>query len=133
MSPDHRRSGHWSDEQWIDADAGPVARPYTVTGGRTQPRGEQYFDLVDMVVATSAYTASDRTVGPERRRIVELCRHPVTVADLASDIGLPLGVLRVLLSDLTYEGLMRVSKPAPRGRITDKQLLREVLEGLHSL
>lgn len=40
------------DDRWMDWDAGPVARPYTVTGGRTRPRGERYFDLVDVVART---------------------------------------------------------------------------------
>ena len=41
------------DDRWTYEEAGPVARPYTVTGGRTRPRGTRYFDLVDMVVRSS--------------------------------------------------------------------------------
>ena len=57
----------------------------------------------------------------------------MTVADLASAIGLPLGVVRVLLDDLVDEGLLEVRIMAPRGRLTDKRLLKQVLDGLHAL
>jgi DNA-binding IclR family transcriptional regulator len=55
------------------------------------------------------------------------------VADLASAAGLPLGVVRVLLSDLVDAGLVQVSRQAPSGWVTDRTLLRKVLDGLHSL
>jgi hypothetical protein len=42
-------------------------------------------------------------------------------------------VVRVLLSDLVDAGLVRVSRQAPAGRVTDRDLLRKVLDGLHSL
>jgi hypothetical protein len=120
------------DDRWMDWDAGPVARPYTVTGGRTRPRGERYFDLVD-VVARTAKPADHLSASPERSQILALCWAPVTVADLASAIGLPLGVVRVLLDDLVGENLIEVRATAPRGRVTDKRLLRQVLDGLHAL
>jgi hypothetical protein len=121
-----------SDERWLDRDAGPVARPYTLTGGRTRPRGETYFDLVDVVVATGSPSAGTVVTRPEHRQILHLCRHPAVVADLASQIGVSLGVVRVLLGDLAYEGTITVVR-APRGPVTDERILREVLDGLHAL
>jgi hypothetical protein len=120
------------DDRWMDWDAGPVARPYTVTGGRTRPRGERYFDLVD-VVARTGKPADSRSPSPEHLQILALCRDQVTVADLASAMGLPLGVVRVLLGDLAGENLIQVTSAAPRGRVTDRQLLRQVLDGLYAL
>jgi hypothetical protein len=120
------------DDRWMDWDAGPVSRPYTVTGGRTRPRGERYFDLVD-IVARTGRPADGFSSSPERGQILALCRAPVTVADLASAMALPLGVVRVLLDDLVGENLIEVRSTAPRGRVTDKQLLRQVLDGLHAL
>ena len=37
-----------SDREWFDADAGPVVRPYALTGGLTRPSGQR-FDLLDLV------------------------------------------------------------------------------------
>ena len=122
-----------SDDDWMDLDAGPVARPYTVTGGRTRPRGEVYFDLIDVVARSSTPADALLVSSPERSRILHLCRDPVTVADLASVIGLPVGVVRVLLADLVHEGLIRVTRPATRGRVTDRHLLMQVLDGLNAL
>ena len=122
-----------SDETWLDRDAGPVARPYTVTGGRTRPRGESYFDLIDVVVATNAQPADGLPVSPECIRILHLSQRAITVADLASAVGLPLGVVRVLLGDLLHEGMIKLLHPAPRGQVTDERLLRNVLDGLHAL
>ena len=119
-----------ADDSGTYWDPGPVSRPYTVTGGRT--RGSWQFDLVDFVVRTPK--AVDTTyVSPERSRILELCRYPVAVAELASAMGLPMGVVHVLLGDLLQENLIEVSAAAPRGRVTDLNLLRQVLNGLQAL
>jgi hypothetical protein len=103
-----------------------------VTGGRTKPRGTRHFDLVDIVVR-SARGGDPASFDPERRRILDLCRIPVSVAEIAAIIGLPLGVVRVLLDDLLCEDLIEVMTTAPRGVVTDQGLLRKVLEGLQAL
>jgi hypothetical protein len=120
------------DDRWLDRDAGPVARPYTLTGGRTRPRGETHFDPIDVVVDTGYRPVGSLATGPEQRRILDLCRRPAVVADLASDLGVSLGVIRVLLGDLAYEGAITVVR-APRGPVTDERLLRQVLAGLQAL
>jgi hypothetical protein len=116
----------------MDWEAGPVSRPYTVTGGRTEPRSTRRFDLVD-VVARSARPVTGAPLPPESARILELCLIPVAVAELASAVGLPLGVVRVLLDDLVQEGLIDVRSAAPRGQVTDRRLLQKVLNGLQAL
>jgi hypothetical protein len=117
----------------MDSEAGPVARPYTLTGGRTRPRGERYFDLIDIVVRSGKPAADVHSLSPEHGRILDLCRAPVTVADLASAIRLPLGVVRVVLDDLVHQGLIEVKVTAPRGRMNDMHVLRQVLDGLRAL
>ena len=37
------------------------------------------------------------------------------------------------LTPLAGESLIEVTNPAPRGRVTDRHLLRQVLDGLHAL
>ena len=114
-------------------EAGPVSRPYMVTGGRTRPRGTTHFDLVDTVVR-SARRADPASLSPERRQILDLCGIPVSVAEVAAIIGLPLGVVHVLLDDLLHENLIEVMAPAPRGGVvTDQRLLSKVLAGLRAL
>ena len=48
-----------NDERWLDAEAGPVVRPYALTQGRTRHTGES-FDLVATVMATPATEVLDR-------------------------------------------------------------------------
>ena len=121
------------DDRWGYEEAGPVSRPYIVTGGRVRPRGTRYFDLVDLVVR-SARQADISSFSPEWVRILDLCRIPISVAELAAALGLPLGVVRVLLDDLMHEGLIEVMESAPRGGIvTDQRLLSKVLERLRAL
>jgi Protein of unknown function (DUF742) len=118
------------DDSWTDWDAGPVSRPFTVTGGRTQARGSWTFDLVDTIFRTPRDVTYQ---SPERSAILELCRVPTTVAELAAAVGLPLGVVRVVLGDLLSENLIEVTAAAPRGRVTDMGLLHKVLNGLQRL
>jgi hypothetical protein len=120
------------DERQTEWDTGPVSRPYTLTGGRTRPREDRFYALLD-IVGLGRATPDRAALGPERIRILDVCHAPVTVVDLASAVDLPLGVVRILLDDLAQEDLIEVRAPAPTTRITDKQLLRQVLDALHAL
>ena len=121
-------------EEWLDRDFGPVVRPYAVTGGRTEPANGEILDVVAVVVAARRQGDPDRAdLSPEHRQILELARQPVTVADLASDTGLPLGVVRVLLSDLLLQGRANLMSQRPADQQPSVELLREVLHGLRAL
>ena len=119
-------------DRWLDREAGPVVRPYALTQGRTLPSGGASFGLIDVVIATSERPPEHFRPGPEHRRILSLCRRPTPVVDLTSEIDLPLGVVRVLLGDLTSEGMLRVLS-TQKQPVTDQRLLRMVLDGLESL
>jgi hypothetical protein len=121
------------DSSWVDGDAGPVARPYMLTGGRTRPRGRTRIDLIDYIVRTGK-SSEDYLVTPERVQILKLCQRPITVADLAAATKIPLGLVRVLLADLISDGLVSVRPQAPAaGPVTNTGLLQKVLNGLQAL
>jgi Protein of unknown function (DUF742) len=121
------------DEQWLDAQAGPVVRPYALTRGRTRPAGEA-FDLVSTVNATNSPVSDPSVLGPEHFSVLQLVQRPATVVDIASDVDLPLGVVRILLGDLRELGLIAIRAPVPmQARKVDKNTLREVLHGLRGL
>ena len=86
-----------------------------------------------MASGRPAQPADQRGLSPEHRRILTLCQRPATVADVASDTGLPLGVIRVLLADLIQQGRIKVLQGRPAGDQPSAQLLREVLHGLRAL
>jgi Protein of unknown function (DUF742) len=120
-----------NDERWLDAEAGPVVRPYALTQGRTRHAGES-FDLVATVVATRAI-ADPAALAPEHVSVLQLARKPTTVADIASEVDLPLGVVRIILADLRELGLVAIRTPAVMAERIDKHTLREVLNGLRGL
>ena len=122
------------DAKWVGRDAGPVVRPYALTGGRTEPATGEILDLIAIVVAlTGARTDDLAGLSPEHRKILSLCGQPVTVADVASDTGLPLGVVRVLLADLLVQGRLTVVRQQQAGERPSADLLEEVLHGLRAL
>lgn len=123
--------------QWYDNEAGPLVRPYAMTGGRTRPgpRGVR-FDLIALVTLDEgAPGPGDSTaLGPEHRALIELCRvETQSVAELAAGADLPVGVVRVLLGDLLEMGCVRVSRPVPPAQLPDEKILREVIDGLRAL
>jgi hypothetical protein len=119
------------DDRWLDRDAGPVVRPYALTGGRTRPIGET-FDLLALVTAANTQSVDTILLEPEQVDVMRLCRQPTPVADLASDLDLPIGVVRILLSDMRERGLITIRPPA-RTRLTDPQLLKDVADALRRL
>ena len=120
-------------DKWADRNAGPVVRPYALTGGRTQPASGTILDLVAVVVAAGRAERDDLGLSPEHRRILGLCRAPTTVADVASAISLPVGVVRVLMADLIPQGRIKVMTQRQTGGQASTDLLKEVLHGLRSL
>src|SRR5690348_17581275 len=74
-----------NDERWLDAEAGPVVRPYALTQGRTRHTGES-FDLVATVMATQTAITDPGSLAPEHISVLQLARAPTTVADIASDV-----------------------------------------------
>lgn len=121
-----------TNERWLDADAGPVVRPYAFTRGRTRPVG-QPLDLIAVVVATKRAKPSPAKLDPEHFSMLRLCRRPTTVADLATDLDLPLGVVQVLLADLRERSLITVHNPIPPAKLPDPRILREVADALRRL
>ncbi|MFJ6747273.1 MULTISPECIES: DUF742 domain-containing protein [unclassified Streptomyces] len=114
-------------------------RPYSLTGGRTR---FGHVLLVETFVA--ALDAPDERreltsggwgdrVMPEMRAIVELCRRMRSVAEISALLKMPLGVVRVLLSDLADQGKIRVYGTGHGIGRPDRALLERVLSGLRRL
>jgi hypothetical protein len=106
-----------------------------VTGGRTEPVDGEVLDVIAVVVATGRLAKGDEPgkLTPEHRRILGLCKRQVTVADIAADTALPIGVVRVLLADLMAQGAITVVRKRPPGQRTGNDVLQEILNGLRAL
>jgi hypothetical protein len=126
MMPDPR------DTVWIDEEAGPVVRHYAMTSGRTRPtRGE--FDLITIVMAERSSLDGDARLQPEHATIMRFCQNPVSVAEIAADLDLPVGTVRVLLGDLLDQGFIRTRSPVPDAHLPSERVFKAVLDGLRSL
>lgn len=119
--------------EWLDGDAGPVVRPYTLTGGRVRATADG-FDLVAFVLASADLDlAAYPHLAPEHRRLVALAGQPVSVAELAAELDLAVGVIRVLLGDLLAQGLVAVHEPPASSDLPNDDILKAVVSGLRAL
>ena len=109
-----------------------MVRPYALIGGRTRHAGEM-FDLVATVRATHKEISDPAALSPEQMLALDLSRRATTVADLTSELNLPLGVVRILLADLRDAGYVVIRAPETGQSHRDSHILREVLNGLRAL
>ena len=125
-------------DRWYDDAAGPVVRPYAMTRGRTSHAAEAKIDLIALVVSEHDVgddtALNDHTLSPEHLDIVERCQVQATsVAELAADLDLPVGVVRVLVGDLLEASHVFIHKPVPPAELPDERILRDVINGLRAL
>jgi hypothetical protein len=123
-------------------------RLYTVTGGRSRA-DQDSVDVVTLIVSESAPTAGMQS---EYVSILQLCGKPMAVVELSAHLGLPVSVVKILVSDLlragqvsarhppAAQGLPRLPQRAPSRRgvatpppLPDPAFLKEVLIGLEKL
>jgi Protein of unknown function (DUF742) len=117
---------------WVDAEAGPVVRPYTLTQGRAGSE-DRDFDMVAFVQARAGEGFKPASqLQPEQRAILALVHRPLSVAEVAAHVDLPLGVVRVLLGDLRRQGLVAVQEPVEDDQ-RDENVLHAVMDRLRTL
>jgi hypothetical protein len=119
------------DDMLPEDDGDFLVRPYAVTGGRTEPR---YQLEIEAMVAASHYEAQDLSVlSPECQAILEFCRDWRSVAEVSAVLQMPLGVARILITDLAAEDLVRIHQLDHANGLPDIKLLEQVLSGLRRL
>lgn len=111
--------------------ASRLVRPFTITGGRTQP-SRNIFTLITIVKATTSYQAGPG-LQQEHLRALDLCAAPAAVAEIAAHLDLPVAVTKILLSDLLDQGRIIATPPAQGVSGPDITLLQKVRDGLARL
>lgn len=108
-------------------------RLYTVTRGRSLA-DEPDLDLVTLVVAAAEPAPGMQS---EHAKILRACRTPVALVEISADLGLPVGVVKILLSDLLRADKITARHPSSstraRTQLPDVATLKKVLVGLHKL
>jgi DNA-directed RNA polymerase specialized sigma24 family protein len=117
---------------WLDQDAGPVVRPYTLTGGRSRPITGG-LSLLTQVEALYAPEADLLNLQPEHRAILTMTRTALSMAEIAARLDLPVGVVRVLIGDLLHENLVSTFESDSAVNPPDENILQAVIDGLRAL
>jgi hypothetical protein len=105
-------------------------RPYTLTGGRTRSR---HHLLVETLVSVPRYDpALGDTLMPESKALYERARGQISIAELSALLSIPLGVVRVLISDLATQGAIFIH-PTAHAYQHDRNVLERILSGLRQL
>jgi Protein of unknown function (DUF742) len=113
---------------------GRVVPVYALTGGRTRSAPGEDMPVEALVTATEAgVLAADLQL--EYRSTVELATTPVSVVEIAATLGVPVGVARVLVSDLVNAKYLVVHLP-PASTTTGggpaPEILERLLDGLRA-
>ncbi|MTD58963.1 DUF742 domain-containing protein [Amycolatopsis pithecellobii] len=119
----------------LDEETAAV-RPYALTGGRTKASYALELEtLVSVKDAVAARLDAGTTMQLEHRQIVEECRSPRSVAEIAALLRIPVGVARVLISDAADAGLITVHKTVSGSDNAEAHLMlmERVLSGLRRL
>jgi hypothetical protein len=110
-----------------------LARPYSWTEGRTQP-------TVELALEALVQTTNEGSTVPYSSTnplsvVTQLCLHPRSMAEIAALMTVPLGVARVLVSDLLGSGMVVVRSTLTENATWEQRhdLLERVLSGLHKL
>lgn len=110
-----------------------IVRPFILTGGRTRPVNERLLRVETLV--TTSPGALSAPLGFERRHIVVICQRPLSVAEIASSLKVPIGVARVLIGDLVAEGFVIVHDDDPlrvQG-LPSREILERIRDGVRAL
>lgn len=142
---DHDRS--WTgEEQFVSAEPIPVepvapplaaeetgfVRPYAITGGRTKANYPLELETLISTRDAAVLPVPDQV---EHQVIMEECRTPRSVAEIAAVLQVPLGVARVLISDAADTGLVTVHRTVAGSENAEAHfmLMERVLSGLRRL
>jgi hypothetical protein len=114
------------------AHGGRVVPVYALTGGRTRSSTGSELPVETLVTVTP----NGRRTGElhlEYRATVELAARPISVVEIGAALGVPVGVARVIVSDLVDAGYLTVHlPPSSAGDGPAPEILERLLEGLRA-
>jgi DNA-binding transcriptional ArsR family regulator len=110
-------------------DPSEVAAGWSPATHRRLVELKQQWDPANLFRFGHPLLTAPTKVSPEGRRLLRHCGEAMSVAELAAVLELPLGVVRVVLTDLAEAGLVEIHRPAPE-QANDATILEEVLDGL---
>lgn len=111
---------------------GRVVPVYALTGGRTRSGTGADMPVETLVTVTPA-GARATELHLEYRAAVDLAMRPISVVEIGAALRVPVGVARVLVSDLVDSGYLAVHlPPSATGDGPGPEILERLLEGLRA-
>jgi len=110
----------------IDTGTDPVVRPFLMTAGRTAPLVDGL--RIETLVRTTP-AAPSALLRFEQRTVALLCRHPHSIAEIAAALHVPIGVARIVVSDLVLAGHAEVAS-AHEPTIAAIERIRDLVRAL---
>lgn len=120
------------DDDLVDDDGdetGRLIRPYAITGGRTG--ADTDISLEAQIQASTRSGELDGRYRWEAARLIALVEQPMALIEIAARLEIPIGVARVLVSDLVDDGAVVLHVPQSAPSFTS--LLERVLDGVRNL
>ncbi|TQM35053.1 DUF742 domain-containing protein [Pseudonocardia cypriaca] len=114
-----------------EAHGGRVVPVYALTGGRTRSSTGAELPVETLVTVTPAGHRADE-LHLEYRATVELAARPISVVEIGAALRVPVGVARVLVSDLVDAGYLAVHLPPSVDGSPAPEILERLLEGLRA-
>jgi hypothetical protein len=108
-------------------------RQFALTQGRTRSLAGKDLPLDTLVQATSVGQANVGMLGAEQALVIERCRTPIAVAEIAAHLHTHLGVARVIVSDMFAQDLVAISTSDFDGDGPDLGTLERLLDDLQAL
>lgn len=118
----------WDDRTADDGANDAFVRPFMITGGRTVG------DAGNLPIETMVRANADAQIIPTRSNahlgVLQLCQEAQSIAEIAAMQSVPIGVVRVLVADLTASGHVESFATA----VTDDvSVVRRLLDGIRAL
>lgn len=111
-----------------EAQMSGFIRPFVITGGRTEAnRADLHLDT--LVSALPGRSAAHR--GFEHRAVLQLCVEPLSIAEIATSLDLPVGVITVVVDDLLDDNVLLIHRSSSSA--VSLSVLERLVEGVRAL
>jgi hypothetical protein len=114
------------------SQGGRVVPVYALTGGRTRSSTGAQMPVETLVTVTPAGRRATE-LHLEYRATVDLAARPISIVEIGAALRVPVGVARVLVTDLVDGGYLAVHlPPSATGESPAPEILERLLEGLRA-
>ncbi len=117
----------WDDGIIVEDDV-PRLRPFVITKGKTASQADV---RVETLVQSSVAHAAARF---EKKKLLSMTGgHPISVAELSSHLGLPIGTTMTLVSEMIDEGLLEAHATMETSTAANIDIMTRIIKRVREL